>query len=81
MQGADAIVERMSSRVPAPMVPRHAMVNHLVTLDGDRARSRAYLANGSALYDCAHVRTADGWRIQRLEVRMFAPAPSEAAPS
>ncbi|MEX2099874.1 MAG: nuclear transport factor 2 family protein, partial [Acidimicrobiia bacterium] len=72
VDGADAIVERMSSRAPAPMVPRHAMVNHLVALDGDRARSRTYLANGTALYDCDHVRTARGWRIQRIEVRMFA---------
>ena len=72
VDGADAIIERMSSRGPAPMLPRHAMVNHLVAIDGDRASSRTYLANGSALYYCDHVRTAQGWRIQRLEVRMFA---------
>ena len=35
VDGADAIVERMSTRAPAPMVPRHAMVNHLVTLDSN----------------------------------------------
>ena len=70
--GADALIERMSSRGEPPMVPRHAMTNHLVDVDGDRARSRTYLANGSAVYTCEHVRTVDGWRIRTLEVLMFA---------
>jgi len=70
--GADALVERMSSRGEPPMVPRHAMTNHLVDIDGDHARSRSYLANGSALYTCDHERGADGWRITTLEVLMFA---------
>ena len=69
--GADALVERMSSRGEAPMVPRHAMTNHLVDVDGDRARSRSYLANGSAVYTCDHARGPDGWRMTTLEVRMF----------
>jgi hypothetical protein len=72
VSGADALVERMSTRGEPPMVPRHAMANHLVDLDGDRAHSRTYLANGSAVYTCEHQRTADGWRIQTLEVLMFA---------
>jgi hypothetical protein len=69
--GADALIDRMSSRGAPPMVPRHAMTNHLVELDGDRARSRTYLANGSAVYTCEHVHTVDGWRIRALEVLMF----------
>ena len=70
--GADELIERMSSRGAPPMVPRHAMTNHLVELDDDRARSRTYLANGSAVYTCEHVRTDEGWRIRTLEVLMFA---------
>jgi hypothetical protein len=54
------------------MVPRHAMTNHLVDVDGDHARSRSYLANGSAVYTCDHERGGAGWRITTLEVRMFA---------
>jgi hypothetical protein len=74
VSGADALVERMSSRGEPPMVPRHAMANHLVEVDvdGEGARSRTYLANGSAVYTCEHARTADGWRIRSLEVLMFA---------
>jgi hypothetical protein len=74
VNGADALIERMSSRGAPPMVPRHAMTNHLVELDGDHARSRTYLANGSAVYTCGHVRAVDGWRISTLEVLMFAAA-------
>jgi hypothetical protein len=73
VQGADAVVERMSAR-PAPMVPRHALCNHLVEVDGDTARSRAYLANGSAYYLAAHRRIDGAWRITHLEVRLFPPA-------
>jgi SnoaL-like domain len=69
--GADALIERMSSRGAPPMVLRHAMTNHLVDVDGDNARSRTYLANGTALYTCDHRRAADGWRIRQLEVLMF----------
>ena len=71
VSGAEAVIERMSSRSAPPMIPRHAMVNHLVDVDGDRAHSRTYLANGTALYTCEHVRTREGWEIHRLEVRMF----------
>jgi SnoaL-like domain len=72
--GADALIERMSSRGSPPMVPRHAMANHLVDVGGDHARSRTYLANGTAVYTCEHARAGDGWRIHRLEVLMFGTA-------
>jgi hypothetical protein len=72
VHGADAAIERMAAR-PAPMVPRHALCNHIVDVDGDVARSRAYLANGSATYAAEHRHTASGWRISRLEVRLFPP--------
>jgi hypothetical protein len=69
--GADPIIERMSSRGPVSMTPRHAMTNHLVTVDRDTARSTTYLATGAALYTCAHARSPAGWRITTMEVRMF----------
>jgi hypothetical protein len=69
--GADAVVDRMSSRGPVPMVPRHAMTNHLVEVAGDTASSRSYLALGSAVYTCAFAHTSEGWRITAMEVRMF----------
>jgi SnoaL-like domain len=69
--GADAVIERISSRGPMPMVPRHAMTNHLVTVDDDTARSTSYLATGTGLYTCAHARTPSGWRITAMEVRAF----------
>ena len=72
VSGADALIERMSSRAAPPMIPRHAMTNHLVDVDGDGARSRTYLANGTAVYTCEHTRTENGWRIRQLEVLMFA---------
>lgn len=72
VHGADAVIDRMAGR-PAPMVPRHALCNHVVDVDGDTARSRAYLANGSATYAAEHRRTGGEWRISRLEVRLFPP--------
>jgi hypothetical protein len=69
--GGDAVIERMSARGPVPMVARHAMANHLVTIEGDTARSTTYLARGDALYTCTHARTPSGWRITWLEMRAF----------
>ena len=70
--GADALVERMSSRGEAPMVPRHAMTNHLVDVDGDQ-RTLALVPRERERG--LHVRPRggpDGWRMTTLEVRMFA---------
>lgn len=72
LSGADAIVEWLSSVLSGlgEPAPRHAMTNFLVELDGDRARSRNYLASGG-LYTVEHVRTPDGWRALRFEMRNF----------
>jgi 3-phenylpropionate/cinnamic acid dioxygenase small subunit len=66
----------------------HLIPNHLITVDGDRARCRAY-ANAyhmvptepgvadycvvRALYDLGFVRVADGWRINAMAVKRTAP--------
>lgn len=80
LDGADAIIGWLSSVLGnlGEPAPRHAMTNHLVELDGDRARSRSYLASGG-LYTVEHVRTPDGWRAARFEMRNFPrPQPLEA---
>ena len=58
-------------------VTQHYVVNHVVELDGDRARSRSYVlaqhvyaADGAlfslgGVYDDELVRTLDGWRVAR----------------
>ena len=73
LEGADAIVEWLASVLGnlGEPAPRHAMTNHLIELDGDRARSRSYLAGGGGLYTVEHVRTTDGWRAMRFEMRNF----------
>jgi hypothetical protein len=75
LSGADAIIEWLSSVLGnlGEPGPRHAMTNFLIEIDGDRARSRNYLASGG-LYTVEHVRTPDGWRAARFEMRNFAPA-------
>ena len=52
--------------------PVHAMTNHLVTVEGDTARSRSYLArNAPGTYTVEWRRTADGWRAEHWEMRNF----------
>lgn len=72
LSGVDAIIEWLSSVLGnrGEPGPRHAMTNFLIELDGDRARSRNYLASGG-LYTVQHVRTDDGWRANRFEMRNF----------
>jgi hypothetical protein len=76
LSGVDAVIGWLDSVLPAlgEPAPRHAMTNHLIELDGDQARSRSYLAGGTGLYTAEHVRTADGWRARRWEMRNFVPA-------
>jgi SnoaL-like domain len=64
---------------------QHAMLNHLVDIDGDRATSFTYcffrlikrgteggdFLEGSAWYDDAWVRMAPGWRIKRRVCRIL----------
>jgi hypothetical protein len=75
LSGVDAVVEWLRSVLPnlGDPAPRHAMTNHLIELDGDRARSRSYLAGGTGLYTVEHVRTPEGWRARRWEMRNFPP--------
>lgn len=71
LEGVDAVIAWLDSVLPAvdESMPRHAMTNHLIELDGDAARSRSYLASGTGVYTVEHVRTADGWRARRWEMR------------
>ena len=72
LSGADAIVDWLSSVLGnlGEPAPRHAMTNYLIEVHGDHAHSRNYLASGG-LYTVDHVRTPDGWRAARWEMRNF----------
>jgi hypothetical protein len=74
LSGVDAVIAWLDSVLPAlgEPSPRHAMTNHLIELEGDRARSRSYLASGNGIYTVEHLRTADGWRARRWEMRNVA---------
>ena len=73
LSGVDEIIGWLDSVLGnlGEPAPRHAMTNHLVEIDGDRARSRSYMASGTGLYTVEHVRTPDGWRAQTWEMRNF----------
>ena len=68
-------------------LPMHYMTNHLVELNGDRARVRCFQHNRSlaagGVYTMDAVRTEQGWRVQklRLEEQIWKPemyrAPAE----
>ncbi len=77
--GIDAIIDRVSSALTRLDASQHLIGSHLVELNGDEARHRAYLHAQHVLdgteggdqwivagvYDDLAVRTADGWRIKR----------------
>lgn len=50
----------------------HFMSNHVIDLDGDRARVRTYMhvlnMSMGGVYHCDAVRTPAGWRIRRLRL-------------
>ena len=73
LQGVDAVIGWLDSVLPGldDASPRHALTNHLIELDGDAARSRSYRASGTGLYTVDHVRSTDGWRARRWEMRNF----------
>ena len=56
----------------------HFMTNHLIELDGDKARTRSYMhvlnMSMGGIYHAECLRTPDGWRIAyfRLEERRWA---------
>jgi len=72
MSGINAIVGWFRTVLaPFPDV-LHFMSNHVIDLDGDRARVRTcmhvmHMAMGG-VYDARAVRTLEGWRIQRLRL-------------
>jgi hypothetical protein len=83
LSGVDAIIEWLASVLGnlGEPAPRHALTNHLIEIDGDRASSRSYLAGGNGLYTVEHARTSDGWRAMQFEMRNFAPPRSRPGTS
>jgi hypothetical protein len=83
LSGVDAIIDWLASVLGnlGEPAPRHALTNHLIEIDGDRAQSRSYLAGGNGLYTVEHVRTPDGWRAAQFEMRNFAPPQRRTAAS
>ena len=88
IRGSFPEVKAWLARVlPRFAVRQHLVTNHEITIDGDRATSRAYLYNPMGLrrddggVDLFHVggeyqdrwrRTADGWRIvERVEIERW----------
>ena len=73
LSGVEEIIDWLGAVLPnlGEPAPRHAMTNFLIELDGDRARSRNYMGAGTGLYTVEHVRTPDGWRATRFEMRNF----------
>jgi hypothetical protein len=77
VSGIDAILGWFRAALaPFPDV-LHFMSNHVIDLDGDRARVRTYMhvlhMSMGGLYDAQAVRTPAGWRIARfrLDERRF----------
>ena len=61
LSGVDEIIGWLDSVLGnlGEPAPRHTMTNHLVEIDGDRARSRSYMGSGAGLYTVEHVRTPE----------------------
>jgi hypothetical protein len=71
-QGREAVVGWLSTALGTRLGTYHFMTNHVVDVDGDRARSRHYMHNRNlslcGVYTCEHRRTVDGWRIAALRL-------------
>src|SRR5215467_8568024 len=84
LRAADKVeIIELLSRYHQAIDTMHSMTNHVFTLlEGDRARTRSYLASKGGtlgIYEIEHLRTADGWRIRRLTLdEHFEPATLEA---
>ncbi|MBW2274424.1 MAG: nuclear transport factor 2 family protein [Deltaproteobacteria bacterium] len=87
LEGFDAIVGWLRSMLGERenAVPWHFMSTHIVEIDGDRARVRAYQHNrhmsGIGLYTADAIRTAEGWRIEKLHLEEQLLVPAASAPS
>ena len=76
LEGFDSIYEwlreGLSHRKPSASLPQHFMSNHLIDLDGDKARMTYYMHNramaGGGVYYVDAIRTQAGWRIQKLRL-------------
>jgi len=70
--GRDEIVKYYESALAPFAGVLHFMTNHLVDLDGDRARTRSYMhvlhLGMGGIYTCRCRRTDAGWRIEHLEL-------------
>jgi len=74
LEGFQAILEWLNAQVGdrEGAAPWHFMDTHVVTVKGDRATLRTYQHNrtlaGVGVYSVEAVRTAHGWRIQKLRL-------------
>lgn len=71
-EGRDRIIEYYEAALAPFAGVLHFMTNHLVEIDGDRARTRSYMhvlnVGMGGIYRCVCRRTGAGWRIERLEL-------------
>lgn len=71
-EGRDRIIDYYETAMAPFAGVLHFMTNHLVELDGDRARTRSYMhvlnLGMGGIYSCVCRRTGAGWRIERLEL-------------
>lgn len=71
-EGRDQIVDYYETALADFWGVLHFMTNHLVEIDGNRARTRSYMhvlnLGMGGIYHCQCRRTDTGWRIERLEL-------------
>ena len=71
-RGRDQIIDYYETAMAPFAGVLHFMTNHLVELDGDRARTRSYMhvlnLGMGGIYRCQCRRLDAGWRIERLEL-------------